>query len=115
MRNLELVDGDVDFLSGIRLIFSHGHTQGGQSVELNTEKGWYVVTGFCEIKYNFYPPEEIKKAIGYPIIPATVHSDSTQAYESSLKLLNMFGDKILPSHEQELMKAEEILGNWTGF
>lgn len=115
MRNLEFVNGDVDLLPGIRLIFSPGHTAGGQSVAVNTENGWYVVSGFCGIKDNFYPPEEVQKAIGYPIIPASVHTDSIQTYESSLKLYNMFGNKILPSHEQELMKVEEIPGTWTGF
>jgi len=108
MRNVELVNGDVDLLPGIRLIFSPGHTQGGQSVAVNTKNCEYVVSGYCAITDNFYPPEEIKKAIGYPIIPATVHTDSIQAYESSLKLLQMFGDRIVPSHEQALMKVERI-------
>ena len=52
--------------------------------------------------------EDVKKAIGYLVIPATVHTDSITAYESSLKLLQMFGDKILPSHEKELMDLERI-------
>ena len=108
MRNLEIVKGDVEFLPGVRLILSPGHTPGGQSVAVNTKKGEYVISGYCGINDNFYPPEEIKKAIGYPIIPATVHTDSIQAYESSLKLLQMFGDKVLPSHEQKLMKVERI-------
>jgi N-acyl homoserine lactone hydrolase len=115
MRNLEFVDGDVEFMPGIRLILSPGHTDGGQSVAVNTENGWYAVTGYCGIKHNFYPPEEIKKAIGYPIIPASVHTDSIKAYESSMKLLNMFGNKILPSHEQELMKIKEIPAGFSGF
>jgi glyoxylase-like metal-dependent hydrolase (beta-lactamase superfamily II) len=108
MRNMEFVKGDVKFLPGVRFIFSPGHTPGGQSVAVNTKNGEYVISGYCGINDNFYPPEEIQKAIGYPIIPATVHTDSIQAYESSLKLLQMFGDKILPSHEQELMKVERI-------
>ena len=108
MRNLEFVKGDVKFLDGIRLIFSPGHTPGGQSVAINTKNGYYAISGYCGIKHNFYPPEDVKRTIGYPVIPATVHTDSITAYESSLKLLQMFGDKILPSHEKELMDLERI-------
>jgi N-acyl homoserine lactone hydrolase len=115
MRNLEFVDGDVEFMPGIRLIFTPGHTAGGQSVAVFTDNGWYAVTGYCAIKHNFYPPEEIKNAIGYPIIPASVHTNSIQAYDSSLKLLNMFGNKVLPSHEQDLMKVREIPGDFKNF
>ena len=43
MRNLELVNGDVDFMDGIRLIHSPGHTPGGQSVAVQTKNGWYVI------------------------------------------------------------------------
>jgi len=108
MRNLELVRGDVDFMPGVRLIHTPGHTPGGQTVAVETEKGWYAISGYCAINDNFYPPEELKKAIGYPIIPAAVHTNTIEAYESSLKLLQMFGDKILPSHEQALMKVSHV-------
>ncbi|OJX07496.1 MAG: hypothetical protein BGO72_08580 [Burkholderiales bacterium 70-64] len=108
MRNIELVRGDVNFAPGIRLIHTPGHTPGGQSVAVETDKGWYAISGYCAINDNFYPPEELKKAIGYPIIPAAVHTDTIKAYESSLKLVQMFGDKVLPSHEQELMKVSHL-------
>ncbi|MEW6262565.1 MAG: N-acyl homoserine lactonase family protein [Thermodesulfobacteriota bacterium] len=108
MRNLELVKNDLEIIPGVRLILSPGHTPGGQSVAVNTKDGWYCVSGYCAINHNLYPPEEIKKALGYPVIPATVHTDALAAYQSTLKLLQMFGDKVLPSHEQELMKVKKI-------
>jgi glyoxylase-like metal-dependent hydrolase (beta-lactamase superfamily II) len=108
MRNIRLVNGDVEIVPGVRVVFSPGHTPGGQSVVVNTSQGEYAITGFCAIEHNFYPPEEIKNAIGYPIIPAAVHTDSLAAYETGMKLLNMFGDKILCSHEQKLMDVKQI-------
>lgn len=108
MRNLEFVKGDGEIFPGVEVIFSPGHTPGGQSVVVNTRKGKYVVTGFCGVYDNFYPPEEVKKAIGYPVIPAAVHTDATVAYESALKLLQMFGERVLPAHEQALMKIHKI-------
>ncbi len=115
MRNVEFVDGDVELFPGIRLILTPGHTDGGQTVAVNTENGWYAVTGYCGIKHNFYPPKETQESIGYPIIPATVHTDSVKAYESSMKLLNMFGNKVLPSHEQDLIKVKDIPGDFAEF
>ena len=110
MRNLEFVRGDVELMPGLRLIFSPGHTPGGQSVAVNTKKGWYVICGFCGVEHNLHPPEEIKKAVGYEILPAAVHTDVTVAYDTGLRLLNMFGDNILPAHEQKLMEVERIPG-----
>ena len=104
----EFVKGDVEFMPGIRLIHTPGHTAGGQAVAVQTSKGWYAITGSCVVNDNFYPPESVKKATGHPIIPVAVHSDSFAAYESGLKLLHMFGDKILPSHEQSFMKLKQI-------
>jgi glyoxylase-like metal-dependent hydrolase (beta-lactamase superfamily II) len=108
MRNIELVKGDIDFMPGVRLIHTPGHTPGGQSVAVETDNGWYAISGYCAINDNFYPSEELKKSIGYPVIPAAVHTDTLEAYESSLKLVQMFGDKVLPSHEQALMKISRL-------
>ncbi len=108
MKNVELVNGDVEFMPGIRLIHTPGHTPGGQSVAVDTANGWYAVSGYCAINDNFYPPESLQKAIGYPIIPAAVHTDAVAAYDSSLKLVQMFGKNVLPSHEQALMKVSHL-------
>lgn len=108
LKNVEFVKGDVDFLPGVRLILTPGHTPGGQTVAIETEKGWYAISGYCAINDNFYPPAELQKAIGYPIIPAAVHTDSVEAYNSSFRLLKEFGDKILPSHEQALINVTQV-------
>jgi len=58
--------------------------------------------GFCGVYDNFYPPEEVRNAIGYPMIPATL------AYESTLKLLQWFWDPVLPVYDQALIKVDKI-------
>ncbi len=45
--NVQLVEGDVAFRDGIDLIFTPGHTPGGQSVAVQTSAGKAIITGFC--------------------------------------------------------------------
>lgn len=108
LKNIEFVRGDVEFLPGIQLIHSPGHSPGGQSVAVETANGWYAVSGFCAINDNFYPPAEVQRRTGYPVIPAAVHTDAIAAYDSVLKLLQRFGSNILPSHEQSLMAVKHV-------
>ncbi len=108
LKNIEFVRGDLEFLPGIQLIHTPGHSPGGQSVAVETENGWYAVSGFCAVKDNFYPSEEVQKRIGYRVIPAAVHTDAVQAYESALKLVNRFGANVLPVHEQTLMSVKHV-------
>jgi len=108
MTNLKLVRGDVELFPGIRAIFTPGHTPGGQSIAINTEKGEYVISGFCAVNDNFYPPEKVKKATEFPVIACGVHTDSTLSYDNALKLVQMFGNRVLACHEPELMKINTI-------
>lgn len=108
IKNLELIKGDVELFPGIRAILTPGHSPGGQSIAINTNKGEYVISGFCSVRDNFYPPKEIQQATGLPVIGCGVHIDSTVSYDNTLKLVQMFGDRILPCHEPALMKINAI-------
>jgi N-acyl homoserine lactone hydrolase len=108
MRNIDLIRGDVELFPGIRVMLTPGHTPGGQAVVINTKKGEYAISGSCVIKDNFYPPEEIKRKTGFSVIAPGVHTDSLVAYENTLKLVQVFGDRVLPCHEAELMKINSI-------
>ncbi len=88
--NLAEVDGDMEVVSGLELIFTPGHTPGSQTVRLKTPNGWYVIPGFCCNKENF--PEN-----GPAACPG-VHSDAYMAYDTAQKVKGMEG-KILPLHE----------------
>jgi glyoxylase-like metal-dependent hydrolase (beta-lactamase superfamily II) len=109
LRNLEFVEGDTELYPGIDLIFSPGHTPGGQSVLVQTEKGKLAIAGFCSLTDNFYPPKPLQEQLGYSVIPASVHTDVTQAYQSTLKLVQI-ADRVLPAHEIALAKEGGIFG-----
>ena len=97
--NVELVEGDTHLMEGIDLIFSPGHTPGGQSVAVNTAGGKAIITGFCCNGLNF-PPNA-------PSVPSGVHTDAIAAWESARKIREM-ADILIPLHDLSVGKAGRI-------
>lgn len=113
IKNLvfELIDGEKTILPGIKVMPVPGHTPGCQAVIIDTEEGKAVITGFCSIKENFYPPEDVKENVtpfaSYPVIAPGVHTDLFQAFESALKV-KQIADIIIPVHDPEIAERDII-------
>ncbi len=103
--DLQTIEGDCEIADGINLLFSPGHTAGGQSVAVNTGKGTVIIDGLCAVPENFDPPEEIKKLV--PVIPSMIHVDLHQAYQSLLRIKKM-ADRIVPLHDVRSAFVEAI-------
>jgi glyoxylase-like metal-dependent hydrolase (beta-lactamase superfamily II) len=88
--NVIELEGDATITEGISVVFSPGHTVGGQSVVVNTSAGKAIITGFCCNAQNF-------PSAGPAIAPG-VHIDATQAYDSAQKIKAM-ADILIPLHE----------------
>jgi N-acyl homoserine lactone hydrolase len=84
------VEGDASIADGIDVIFSPGHTVGGQSVAVNTAKGRAVITGFCCNDKNF-------PARGPAVAPG-VHINLAEAYDSIQKIRRL-ADILIPIHD----------------
>jgi N-acyl homoserine lactone hydrolase len=97
--NLELVEGDTVFRDGIELIFTPGHTPGGQSVAIRTSAGRAIITGFCCNDMNF-------PATG-PAVASGVHTDALAAYESAQKIRGM-ADILIPLHDLSIGRQKRI-------
>lgn len=97
--HVEQVEGDAAFKDGIDLIFSPGHTPGGQSVAINTAKGKAIITGFCCNDQNFPP--------GGPAITPGVHTNAIDAYESAKKIYAM-ADILIPLHDLAVGRHKRI-------
>ena len=97
--NVVEVDGDANIVDGIEVIFSPGHSPGGQSVSVNTAAGRVIITGFCCNEKNFPKTG--------PAIPPGVHIDLIEAYESIQKIKEM-GDMILPLHDLSIGQRKSI-------
>jgi glyoxylase-like metal-dependent hydrolase (beta-lactamase superfamily II) len=103
--NFEIIKGDAQVIEGIKVLLTPGHTAGGQSVAVETEKGTAVIAGFCCIRENFEPSEAIRKNM--PFIVPGIHISVPQASESMLKIMQV-ADIIVPSHELEYCTVDTI-------
>lgn len=97
--NLRVVDGDHRIADGLEVIYTPGHTAGGQSVVVNARSGTYVITGMCTVKANYYLTDEQKAELGYDVIPPGMHLDVRQAYDSCLRCLHLGGERVLANHD----------------
>jgi N-acyl homoserine lactone hydrolase len=84
------LDGDANILDGIDVIFSPGHSAGGQSVSINTSQGRALITGFCCNDKNFPKTG--------PAIAPGVHINVIEAYDSIQKIREK-ADILIPIHD----------------
>ena len=89
--DLELVDGDCRIADGIELLFTPGHTPGGQSVAVNTAAGQAIITGFCCNDKNF--------PSSGPAVAPGVHTDALVGWDSANKIKNMNPAILIPLHD----------------
>ncbi|OGP62373.1 MAG: hypothetical protein A2170_16105 [Deltaproteobacteria bacterium RBG_13_53_10] len=96
--NFQIIQGDTEIIPGVEAIFSPGHSAGGQSVSVRTDRGNIVISGFCALDENFGEKGDI--------IPAP-HVDPLKAYDSIVRLRKI-ADMILPLHSQRLVNMKSI-------
>jgi len=101
----EVIEGDVEIFPGITVLLTTGHTPGGQSVAINTNKGLAVITGFCCIRENFDPPQAVKEIM--PIVTPGVHTSTFEIEESCLRVKKI-ADIIIPLHDLECLQKKRI-------
>ena len=100
-----VVSGESQILPGIKVLPVPGHSPGAQAVSIETEKGTAIISGFCSINENFFPPEKLR--LRWPVLAPAVSVNSLQAFDSALKVKSL-ADIIIPLHEMELAEKSEI-------
>lgn len=104
--NFRIVDGDVEILSGIKVFLTPGHSPGGQSVLVNTEKGNAVITGFCS-HFSTFEPTPFFKDYGLEASICGLHLNCREIYDSILQVKKT-ADLIIPCHDPHFMFLKEI-------
>jgi glyoxylase-like metal-dependent hydrolase (beta-lactamase superfamily II) len=104
--NFYVLDGDKEILSGIKVLFTSGHSPGGQSVQVETDKGKAVIAGLCSQMSTFMPTEEMKKR-GLEVAVCGIHTNVFEAYDSALRIKKT-ADIIIPLHEPSFIETHEI-------
>ena len=105
----EVVDGDHELMPGIKLLFTPGHSPGGQSVAVTTSAGTAIIPGFCCTLENFTPQKNqawVTERVP-EVIPPGIHTDMLQAYESALRVKNL-ADIIIPFHDPVMGTKKRI-------
>lgn len=97
--NVVQIEGDAAIADGIDVIFSPGHTVGGQSVAVQTAAGRAIITGFCCNDKNF-------PAAGPAVAPG-VHINLTDAYDSIQKIKSA-ADILIPLHDLAVGRMRQI-------
>ena len=103
---IKIITEDIEIVPGIRVMHTPAHTDGGLSVIIETAKGKAIITGFCTIMENFYPPKEIT-AMEMDVIPPGTHVNVYEAYDIMLKVKNA-AEILLPLHEPEFASKDTI-------
>ena len=103
---ISIITEDTEILPGIKVIHTPVHTDGGLSVLIETSKGTAIITGFCVIMENFFPPKEIT-AMEMDVIPPGTHVNVYEAYDIMMQIKNM-ADILIPLHEPEFAAVDTI-------
>jgi N-acyl homoserine lactone hydrolase len=103
---LEIVTEDQTIVSGISVMHTPAHTQGGMTVLIDTAQGRAAITGFCVIEENFNPPKEIR-AMEMDVIPPGTLINAYDAYDILLKVKTA-ADLIIPLHEPRFAGLDTI-------
>lgn len=97
--NIRVVEGDTEIVEGVSVMFTPGHTPGGQSVVVDTSGGKAVITGLCCNSENF--------PVGGNVILPGVLLDAIKAYDSMVRIRET-ADIIIPVHDLKIGKLSRI-------
>lgn len=103
---IRTVTGDTEIVPGITVLHTPAHTAGGLSVAIATKEGTAIITGFCCLLENFFPPAKIT-AMEMEVIPPGTHCNVNQAYDIMLDIKDK-ADIILPLHEPKFAAMAAI-------
>jgi N-acyl homoserine lactone hydrolase len=103
---IEMVAGDREIVDGVSVMHTPVHTDGGLSVLIETSLGTAVITGFCVIMENFYPPKEIC-AMEMDVIPPGTHVNVYEAYDI-MRRVKETADILIPLHDPGFASVREI-------
>lgn len=97
--NIVTLEGDANVVDGIDVMFTPGHTPGGQSVVVRTSRGKAIITGLCCNAENF--------PAGGGVIAPGVLINAIDAFESMRRIREQ-ADIIIPIHDLELGTMKSI-------
>ena len=87
------------------MLFTPGHTLGGQSAAIETNKGKAIITSLCCVNGNFNTPPEVCERLTFLL--CGIHGDALKAYDSLLRI-SKAADIVIPLHEATFIDLDKI-------
>jgi len=97
---------DTEIAPGLRMVHTPAHTEGGMSVFVDTPAGSAVITGFCVIRENLFPPKSVT-AREMEVIPPGTCINSYDAYDIVRRIRDA-ADIVIPLHEPSFATGAPI-------
>jgi glyoxylase-like metal-dependent hydrolase (beta-lactamase superfamily II) len=104
--DLKIIEGDKEIIPGVKVLLTPGHSPGGQSTEIDTEKGKAIITGFCSQKSTFEITPDLKK-LGWEVYPVGLHDDCREIYDSEVRVKKR-ADILIPNHDPSFIDVDKI-------
>lgn len=102
---LMLVDGDYEFLPGIRLLSVPSHTEGMQVVIVTTTKGRAALVSDLGDHYRYWFPTD-PRATGHPqrsltgaFLTGNIRSESERDWQGAMRRVLDNSDIVVPAHD----------------
>jgi N-acyl homoserine lactone hydrolase len=103
--DFETIDGDVQIDKSVSVLFTPGHTPGGQSVLVRGPQRTAVIAGLCSTRDVFEPPPHIAQQM--PVITPGMHTNALDAYDSVLRIKQV-SDIVIPNHDPDYQRGSKI-------
>ena len=102
---LRLVDGDVDFLPGFRLLSVPSHTEGMQVAIVTTEKGRVALVSDLGDHYRYWFPADARatahpqRSLAGVYLTGNIRSESERDWQNAMQRVNDNSDIVIPAHD----------------
>lgn len=103
--HFEVLNGDTPINDKLSVLKTPGHSPGGQSVVVETERGRVVISGICSIRENFEPSRVAQDTAH--IIPPGLFVNLFDVYDSMLKIKDT-ADIVVALHDEAYGKMSRI-------
>ncbi|MGG5822055.1 N-acyl homoserine lactonase family protein [Falsiroseomonas sp. HW251] len=103
-----LVDGDVDFLPGFRLLKTPGHTPGMQVAIVDTARGRVGLVSDLGDHYRYWYPADPRaneaplRFLSGSFMPGPIRSEGELAYADSMRRVKDLAEIVVPAHDARI-------------
>ena len=102
---LQLIDGDLHFLPGIRLLKVPSHTEGMQVVVVTTEKGRCALVSDLGDHYRYWYPADARatahpqRSLAGSFLTGNIRSESERDWQAAMHRVLANADIVVPAHD----------------